>query len=150
MRVTNEGQQGQVLHCSKTNPNVSGVVQCHRRTAGVFSVWGELKNQLYLGDETFAAALQFKLQGTLAHTEIPRVQRPINSPSSLAAVALSVARLPTSQAFCPSVGDHDQHTAWRMFDQCLGNRASPPASGPSVQMFVADYDQVSLDLAGAS
>lgn len=46
-----------------------------RAGSGLPSVWGELKNALYLGDEDFGTGLQTQLQGELAHTEIFPAQR---------------------------------------------------------------------------
>lgn len=46
-----------------------------RAGIGLPSVWGELQNQLFLGDAKFAQTLQRRVQGQAQDLEIPRSQR---------------------------------------------------------------------------
>ncbi len=52
-----------------------------RAGVGLPSVWDELKNQLYLGDDNFAQALQQRTQSQAFDLEIPRSQRRSAAPA---------------------------------------------------------------------
>jgi REP element-mobilizing transposase RayT len=52
-----------------------------RAGIGLPSIWGNLKSQLYLGDDDFAQSLPQQAQGKTAHTEISRAQRRAAAPA---------------------------------------------------------------------
>ena len=79
-----------------------------RAGIGLPSMWDELKNALYLGDDDFAAALQIKLQDKLAHTEIPCAQRRSAAPPLAQFVAQPERNAAMAQAYatrCYSLKD---------------------------------------------
>lgn len=70
-----------------------------RAGIGCSSVWGDLKSQLYLGDEDFACRLQQQTQSKVNHTEIPRAQRRAAAPPLTHFVTLPERNSAMAQAY---------------------------------------------------
>jgi hypothetical protein len=51
-----------------------------RAGIGLPNIWGDLKSQIYLGDDDFAQSLPQQTPGKSANTEIPRAQRQAAAP----------------------------------------------------------------------